>query len=164
MKKKYKIGCISFILLFNPITLLFLWGISTYWSNTHPEVGENVKSVDWLPQEAQNISYYKTYSYTAFEFDISEEGFRKWAARWDFKKIETPAGISRYNRMMLKMPKFDSKDADKSMKEYEEYKSKVNAAIVNGYYYRTPPRGDGGGMYVAYDTDKGRAYFQSSPR
>lgn len=167
MKKKNKIGCIPLIVLtvfLGPIALFFLFGITVYWSNTHPESGENVKSVDWLPKEATNVSYYKTYSYTAFEFDISEEGFKRWASRWNFEKTKTPKGISRYNRITVKMPKFDNKDSDKSMEEFDKYRSTVGATISNGYYYSTPPRGNGGGTYVAYDSDKGRAYYQSNPR
>ena len=167
MKKKKKIGCISIIVLvvlFNPISLIFFAVSCAMWSNEHPKIGKNIKSVDWLPKEAHNISYYKTYSYTAFEFDISEEGFKKWAADYDCKKIETPEKVCRYNRMTLKMPRFDSNVInDDAIKEFEKYQSTVNATIVNGYYYRKE-YSNGGRTHVVYDLDKGRAYSQFNPR
>ena len=160
MKKKTKIIIILLILLFNPISLFFfLIGLGV-WSNAHPDMGENEKQVSWLLEEATNVSYYKTYSWTAYEFDISEEGFKKWAEGCDFKKIDKPVEMMRYLYFTTDSPEYDSDPAGK----YQQYQSKVNAKIRNGYYYRTPPRGNGGGTYVAYDLDKGRAYYRMNPR
>lgn len=68
------------------IPILFLGscaGLFALWLrdvNRPPEIAEGVYSVEWLPTEATNINYYRSYGFTAYEFQISETGFRKWAA------------------------------------------------------------------------------------
>lgn len=54
---------------------------------TDVEIGENVARVSWLPDSASNVSFYRAYSYTAYEFDIAEADFLKWAERFSVKRI-----------------------------------------------------------------------------
>jgi len=163
-KKNKKILILSIVLavvIFNPISLFSIFFGMATWSNTHPDKGENVKSVSWLPKEATDICFYETYSFTAFEFNISEQGFMDWAKKWKIKKNVEPVGIMRYTQFTLPQPKSSS---DPTGEKYKEYQSKIKIRIKNGLYYRTPPRPNGGGTYVGYDLDTGRAYYQSSPR
>jgi len=157
MKKKTKfskIALIAIIVVFNPINFFLIVG----WQDANPEIGMNEKKVSWLPDAATNVSYYKSYSFTAYEFDISEEDFKKWAWKWDVKKIDKPVKVGRYTRRTLLMPD------DPDEVEYDEYQNEVWAKIKVGYYYTTPPRGNGGGTSVAYNLFTGRAYFYSTPR
>jgi len=146
MKRKYKIGIIiALVVLFNPLSLFLSFVGLCLWSNTHPDTGQNVSSVSWLPAEATHVSYFKTYSYTAYEFDISEEGFKNWASDWEMKEIETPFTTKRYSAYTLA-------------------ESETTATITNGYCFQTPPRDNGGETLVAYDRDRKRAFYKSNPR
>ncbi len=159
MKKK-TIIIILLIVFLNPISLIFFAISFALWSNAHPDKGENVEQVSWLPKEATNISYYKTYSWTAYEFDISEDGFKKWAKGYDLKTIDKPVEMMRYCYFTTKTPEYDSAQDG----EYNKWQERVNVKIFNGYYYRTPPRPNCGGTYVAYDLDQGKAYYRDNPR
>src|SRR4029450_8888779 len=69
-----------------------------YLALTHFETAENVDRVSWLPDSASNVSYYRSYNYTAYEFDISEDEFKKWI--WlDVKPITKPVEVHRYSYM-----------------------------------------------------------------
>lgn len=168
MKKKriFLTAIIGIALIFNPLSLLII-GISLACiSNCNPDIGENVQHVDWLPKEATNVSYYKTYSNTFYEFDIPENGFKKWASDWGFKKIIEPKSICRYTMMTLKPPKPKSNvwtEEDVAARIYFQDKV-IQTIIKKGYYYSSPPQGNGGGTWIAYDLDKGRAYYHSCPR
>lgn len=161
MKKKYKTGIFILIAviigIFNPITLI-CWFL---WNEANPETGINEKTVSWLPKEATNVSYYRSYSFTAFEFDISEDAFKKWAKEWDIKRIKNPIDVTRYTLTTTGNP---SIGYDSNAKNSHKDQCRTRARITNGYYYRTIPRSDGGSTHVAYDLDIGRAYFQANPR
>ncbi len=118
---------------------------------------ENVGGVAWLPAEARNISYYRSYSYTAYEFDISEEGFRDWAGykRWRLSAIEDPVTVLRYNWPIIKSPE--------NFEGIAPAGTDGKVTIESGLIHHTD-LGAGGGIWVAYDTDAGRAYYQSKPR
>ncbi len=68
---------IPFLFLGSCVGLFTLW-----WRDVSrpPEIAEGVNSVEWLPVEATNIKYYRSYGFTAYEFQIDEPGFRAWAA------------------------------------------------------------------------------------
>ena len=133
--------------------LLFLFGIAfwIYRGLSNVEFGENMAHVDWLPGEAANVSYYKSYTWTAYEFDISEEGFRKWS-KWEIAPIEQPVSIARYSFM----PALKAR----SREEVE----KATAIVSNGLYYEQRDARSGGGTVVVFDRDASRVYYQRNPR
>lgn len=138
------------------LLVLFLVGlIWGYNFRERYEFGEDVNRVPWLPDSASNICYYKSYVYTAYEFDISEQGFLDWAKKhqWEISEIIEPVIISRYNRFLV-----DTKDSD------EEHSAAIYSGIKIGYYYQWERRESGGGIAVVYDSTKQRAYYQSNPR
>jgi hypothetical protein len=118
----------------------------------HKERGENLSRVEWLPQEATNVSFLRSYSRTAFEFDIDERGYREWVD-YPVQEIEEPFKIFRYslstdNRLNprdLRRPNYP------------------RATIEDGLFYEER-RSNGGGVATAYDRSKGRAYFESNLR
>jgi len=137
--------------------------------NSPPEIGEDVISVDWLPAEATNINYYRSYVFTAYEFQISEAGFRKWAVTVAYESSEhvsyQPVSdladfkekrfftIERYNR-------FIGEDEDL---DYSEHLKATSRKIENGLRGEMR-RGSGGGYSIGYDRDTLTAYWQSNPR
>lgn len=153
LKKHKRLVFISTAILMcvflNPISLFVLWILGIGWSNSHPDTGANARRVSWLPSEASNISYYRTYSWTAFEFDIDEKAFKKWAHRWDIKSIRNEERIPRYS--YYKQP-------------YEKRNSKEHLAVVRNGLYASCKQSNGGGCHVVYDREKHKAYFQSNPR
>ena len=158
MKKKRKILSVLFViavLIFNPISLFLFWLFSGLYSNANPEIGESVQSVEWLPETASNISYYRTYSWQAYEFDISEDHFEDWATRWDIREVGSPISVRRYSYMGRFEEASDYSD--------QENQESHTAKIRNGLYDENWAS-DGGGYVVAYDRSEGRAYFQSNPR
>jgi hypothetical protein len=130
---------------------------AAYIGLTHVETGENVEHVKWLPKSASNVSYLRSYSFTAFEFDISESDFMDWSG-WKLQQISGPVRITRY---------CFSNHADfgpnPSPEEIEAWENRNQALITDGLYYEHR-QSNGGGVRVGYDRDKGRAFFQSSPR
>lgn len=156
MKNKIIIAIILLILIVNPFTLYFF---GVMWSNKHPDKGENVKSVKWLPSDAKNVSYYKTYSWTAFEFDMPEQSFNKWInKKWMMKPIEKEHLIERSC-----LRNGNHKTCSCYQKECNNPKEKCFALITNGVY-DSQRWSNGGGYNVAYDRDAQRAYYQYNPR
>jgi hypothetical protein len=119
---------------------------------TSYEYAENVETVDWLPDTATNISYFKSYLFTAYEFDISEEEFLKLAEKkgWKVKKINQTKRVLRYTYGV-------------NQKNNTSKKTNTEAIIDSGYYYNKR-FSNGGGITVVYDNEKQTAYFQSDPR
>ena len=148
------------LLLVTAGAALAIWFVrSMYVVLTQIETRENVPSVDWLPDTASNVSYYRSYLNTAYEFDISESGFRSWS-RWDVTEISEPVTIERYSQLS-KCPEPNATD-----EEWEAYfmaDSERSATIDDGLYYGYR-QDDFGGVWVAYDRKRGRAFFQSAHR
>lgn len=162
MKRKHKIAIVIGLLvaIFNPLTLGGLFFGCAFWSNSHPKTAVNEPCASWLPAEATQVSYYKTYSWTAFEFQISEDGFKKWASHWQVAEIVDFFTIGRYTTRILERPKYDNDPNS----PYAIYELQTRATITNGICFRTPPRANGGGTCVAFDRNKGRAFYQTNPR
>ena len=138
------------------------------------ETGENVARVDWLPASARNVSFYRSYSFTACEFDIPEQEFLAWAAGEGCAVQRIPAGgkrtVTRYHwyDRRLTYPADPPEDASfaelqKWAADVERYRATQYQQIEHGYFYEYR-QDDGGGTTVGYDADAGRAYYQSSPR
>ena len=92
------------LLLFVAVVAFVVWFLhGAYVGLTHVETGENVPSVKWLPDVASNVSFYKSYSFTSYEFDIPELEFVKWS-RWELSPIDEPVSIARYCFFSVDVP------------------------------------------------------------
>jgi len=126
---------------------------------THFETAENVDHVIWLPDSASSVSYYRSYNYTAYEFEMSEEDFKKWI--WlDVKPITKPVKVNRYSYFAARRVDLGP---NPTLAEMETWEALGTATIKNGLYH-SHRRGSGGGVDVAFDRDKDRVYFQTNPR
>lgn len=98
-----------------------------------------------------------------FECDMPENVFFDQAKEktWEIKKITKPVEITRYTHYTYYHIMYESN----SLSEHEKmkYKDKTQKTIKNGYYYRTPPRDNGGKMEIGYDSDTGMVYYNSTP-
>ncbi len=139
--------------------------------NRTAEVAEGIQSVDWLPAEATNISYHKDYMTNAYEFQISEAGFRKWAAEVasepvsEFLIYEPVADIAKGEPCWMYRYKFFAGKKQDSMEGSDEagqFKSS-SIEIKNGLRGELRFR-NGGGYTIGYDRDSGTAYWHWSRR
>ena len=147
------------------ITTVIALGIwffhSAYVDFTHVENGENVPAVDWLPEHASNVSYYHSYMFTAYEFDITEPEFLKWS-EWEVAEISEPVKIRRYNLFAdVALPGQNSTQAEDA--KFMAAMAQKSATIDDGLYYGHL-QNNGGGIWVGYDRKLGRAFYQSAPR
>ncbi|WP_145208236.1 hypothetical protein [Planctomycetes bacterium TBK1r] len=154
MKKRF------FIVAFIAFAIWFVYG--AYRGLTDVEIGESLQSVDWLPDAATNVSYYRSYLNTAYEFDISEREFREWS-RWDLTEITKPVQISRYLAFSTTLPEEPSNPTRAEIEALALAIAKRGVTIRDGLYCGYL-QGNGGGVWVGYDRDSGRAYYQSAPR
>lgn len=129
---------------------------------THYSTEENVPSVDWLPSSVTNVSYYKSYSFTAYEFDISESEFKAWT-NVELLPIINPVRVYRYSKATGRVTKLRSNASSAEYYEHLECDEGRAAIVRRGLYY-SHRRNNGGGITVVYDRENGRAYFQSNPR
>jgi len=126
---------------------------------TVAEVGEHRENVSWLPKNATNVSYIRSYTFTAFEFDIPEPEFLKWAERWKVQPVSAPCKIRRYTTMSNRLPP----SRDSSLDDWRD-RAVQEVTISDGYFWSDPPSGSGRNVSVGYDRIRGRAYYQANPR
>ncbi len=100
------------------------------------EFAENVESVKWLPQSANNISFYMYRDSNIYEFSMEEKDFLAWVKDQGLKvkKIESGAvAMARYS--------FYADLANEEMEnmseeeQYEKWKERTQVSIDNGYIF-----------------------------
>jgi hypothetical protein len=139
-----------------------------------PEIGEHITSVEWLPAEATAISYFKSYGFTAYEFQIGESGFRDWAAEvaYDdhsehvaFQPVTDVADLKGKGLSAIQRYNFLMKNDDELPEKFKtpNFPTTSSIEIENGLRGEVRRR-SGGGYSIGYDRDTGTAYWQSNPR
>ncbi len=137
-----------------------------------PEIAEGLASVDWLPVEATDVNYCRSYGFTAFEFKISEAGFREWAAtaayppRSEYVKYQPVTDVSELEEdRFFRIRRYNSYDAGGPVrpKDYEEHLRATTIEIKNGLWGEMR-LASAGGYSIGYDRDTGTAYWQWNPR
>jgi len=149
------------------------WMVYFIFSPGRVETAENVPSVAWLPQGARNVSYSRCHVWRAHEFDIDEQGFLAWAEGMGVtvERVGTePFTIHRYSLDAADGsyppnlgPDATPEEVARREEAVERYWSVREKVIHNGYAYRQV-RTNGGGVWVGYDLDSGRAYFYYAAR
>jgi hypothetical protein len=133
------------------------------WDMNRVETAENVAHVSWLPETATNVSYYRSYIFTAYEFDMSDEAFLNWAKCCEIKPIVKPFWIPRYTGGAPREPP-EENASDEQFQRFWEKDRLRSATINNGYFYQQEFGQSGGFVRVAWDGTMNRAYFQTNPR
>ena len=129
---------------------------------TRVETGECVSSVPWLPDTASNVSYYRTYMNTAYEFDMEEDDFRDWS-RWELKEISDPITVRRYLSFSSPPPAVASNLPADELSRRADQPLRRSVRVTDGLCH-VFVQDNGGGIWLAYDRRKGRAYYRSAPR
>ena len=151
------------LLAYTATIAIAIWFVrGAYIGFTHIEIGEALESVDWLPDSATNVSFYRSYMNTAYEFDISEHEFCDWS-RWELAEITEPVGLSRYLQFSTPRPVEPQNPTQEKMENFALEYSRRGVRISDGLYYGHT-QDNGGGVWIAYDRKTGRAYYQSAPR
>ncbi|WP_254514005.1 hypothetical protein [Anatilimnocola floriformis] len=128
---------------------------------TRVEYGESRPSVPWLPAAAKNVSYYKSYAFTAYEFEIPEDDFVKWSGE-KLTTINRPVRVPRY--CLIRMPLPDLMPNPTLRQEREQIRTLATreTLVSQGLAY-DHHRDSGGGTIVAYDRQRGKGYFWHAP-
>ena len=132
-----------------------------YLELTRIEVGENVPSVSWLPKTATNVSYYRSYAFTAYEYEIAEDEFMKRSSR-KLGAIDGTVSVPRFC-IRSRVPELGPNPTIQEMQIQAEAVAARTAHISDGWYYSSRFN-NGGGVISAYDRRLKRAYFWSAPR
>lgn len=145
MKKKYKIGCISFVVLVVIALIVFNWIMF----GDHSSFESGLAKYEYLPDTAHDITVYTNLNISGTficDFSMKEEIFKDFAKKqdWKIKEIKFPEYI------------FDA---------YEFHKGNTHKKhqIKSGLYY-SKRADNGGGITVGYDRDNGRGYINKSSR
>lgn len=157
------------------IPVLFLGScvlMITQWAqhvNSPPEIAEGVKNVDWLPADATDINFCRSYGFTAFEFKISESGFLEWAATVthpdrDYVEYQPVTEISELiEERFFPIRRYNANQDLPEGVDYEDHLRNTTIEIKNGLRGEMR-KGSAGGYSIGYDRDTGTAYYQTNPR
>ena len=145
---------LCFILLCLPFAALFYLG-------SQPTYGKNEASVDWLPESASNISYYRSKQISVFEFDISGVNFKRWAEGRGMRvrRLAENTSISRFNAYIpaeSRVPETsDDASGEAPSVEFNAWQSAISARIERGLI----AEGSDGAKAV-FDGSANKAYFE----
>lgn len=134
------------------------WFFLMDYSRKNPETGINVPTADWLPETASDISFYRSHSWKAWEYTISENDFRESGSRYDLKEIEEPQSIPRFSWL-----EFRNTDPTKYGESYFREEQGHHAKVSNGLFASKRWK-NGSGYHIIFDRDKSRVFFQSNKR
>ena len=142
---------------------IVVWGMLGIREMSTVRTGENVDHVSWLPNSASNISYFLSYSFTAYQFQITEFEFVDWCPE-ELSEITAPLTISTWQARMVDTPLPNSTTtAIEHEKLVREFESLTSVTVTNGLFYEKWYRNGGCSIYV-FDRDSSVGYRQSSPR
>lgn len=144
--RKLTLGLFAGIILISVLALAWIARYLIYASPGEMDSGQSLNSVQWLPQEASNISYSKTAYFNAFEFTISQEGFLDWVKDKKYGapvSITKPVTVSRYFTILKIKPLGEDNN-----------KVEVTAGMI------IDNRIDGGGgRLIVYDQKAHKAFY-----
>ena len=153
--KNHFIALVSLTLFYIVLNVLYLI------RSRHVEFAEHVASVEWLPEEASDISYYIDRKFRAFEFSISEQGFKEWAESQSFsvgELTDDPVNVTRYTFDSNKpVPGIESMNEQEQFEAWELY---TKASISQGYVLKEYNRAGDLTLAGGFDNEIGRAYYR----
>ena len=146
--------CLALLIL--PIALF-------YFLSHSPDFGENVESVNWLPDHATQISYYRSKQVQVYEFKISPENFTNWAEshQMAIRPLDKQAALSRYKAylpMDAKQAKPISPGAPIAIEQFSVWQNEICIKISEGLIAESPDHSIGTALY---DPATGKAYVEN---
>lgn len=143
---------------------VFLW--SCYHAVTYRESGEHVARVSWLPDEASDVSYYRTVHMVVYECRIARPAFVALAREkgWELKPIREPTEATRPAWFSTQAPRKEDfpGDQDRYDREFTAWLGRTRAVVRDGWT-AGDREGDCGDI-VVYDQEAGRLYYYWTAR
>lgn len=157
MKKK---SCVITIVA----TGLGIYLLSVFFENFGhvKEWGMGVDSVDWLPDEASEITYVSSYLFKVAEFDIEQDLFLQWCDLIG-KPLEIVtegqrAGMHRSNLFLERCGAIESSPVNESSSP-EEWLGWYGKSFSPGDLFYQIRQKNNGGYSIGYDVKTGQGYY-----
>ncbi len=155
----------SMIVLSSAIGILLAANVLFYLRSPAIEFAEHAVSVEWLPEEANDISYYLTPRVRVFEFQISEPGFLSWIKGQGPSAAEIgrrPVRVTRYTfDADVQIPGLEMHP---EKKQFEMWNAFIKAEIEDGYTIKDNSDSETTVTTGGYNRTKNRAYYRSKTR
>jgi len=128
-------------------------------------LNEEDPQLDWIPAEAQNVTFYSDWVIKSAEFSVDEESMIAWA-----KSIERPLErikeereegyeVHRSRGMLEHLGVIERLPEPKTMVEIEEWLNTRDKNFDVGDLYYSVRWSNGGGYWIGYDVSEGRGYY-----
>lgn len=159
MKKGYLI-VIGFVLLCILSFALLLWDYARIKS-----WGVGVESLEWLPEQASNITFISGNINRVAEFDIDLDSLAKWCT--SIGKPMTAVAEGQYATIWRVNPFLDRFEIIKngplkgSSPPEEDFSQYAKQFTIGDLFYEDR-WSNGGGFVIGYDVSDGRGYYQYS--
>ena len=132
------------------------------YSGSDFEIGENLHAVDWLPDSATKISYYKDDRFFVFEFSIDDSEFFRWVEDKNLiieELGQKPLTITRYRFYTdIPMENFENLSEEEL---YLKWESMTKATITDGYSLESSDSDGSNNISGGYDSSDNRVYYIS---
>jgi hypothetical protein len=154
MKKRAKVGLMAIAGLLG----FWLWYLVT------DHYGVGVDSVGWLPPEAHDVTYLRSYLHREAEFSIEREPFENWCAR-EGMPLRTLDGEG-YHAIFQCLRLLENKGVMPPPTEPNELRAaeRVVKVFQAGDLFYEERWSNGGGYSVGYDMKAKRGYFHFAHR
>lgn len=149
------------------VILLALPFAFSYSKSRQPGYGQNLRTVDWLPDFAKNVSYYKSRDIDVYEFKASPDQFRDWIASLGMKltQIDQPQVLSRYTAYIpttkdpFAVDEKTGQPKEVDIEDIEAWQKQISITVDIGFLSKGLE-----GEIIIYDPKTGKAYFEKLSR
>ncbi len=134
-----------------------------FFLNNAPEYGVNVDQVKWLPDYTSNISYYRSKQVQVYEFQVSLENFKAWAASngMQVQRLSTQTNLSRYKAYLPADQEQQNQpiapDGYVSVEQFQTWQAAISIRIQDGLVAQNPAESS---ATAVYDPKTNKAYFE----
>ena len=134
-----------------------------FFLNTAPEYGVNVDQVKWLPDYTSNISYYRSKQVQVYEFQVSLENFKAWAASkgMQVQRLSTLTNLNRYKAYLPPDQEQQNQsiapDGYVSVEQFQTWQAAISIRIQDGLVAQNPAESS---ATAVYDPKTNKAYFE----
>jgi hypothetical protein len=141
------------------LIIAFLFPIAIYYMlQQGPKYGENVTSVDWLPDYASDISFYRSDQVSIFEFATEVDDFKLWAENEGFQTftVNKPISLSRYIAYIPRNKQLDATNRELTDQDFVAWQDLISIRVEHGIYAL-----DDKNLIAVYDYVTKKAYYEN---
>ncbi|WP_269526131.1 hypothetical protein [Coraliomargarita parva] len=132
-----------------------------FFLSSAPEYGEDMESVNWLPEYASMVSFYRSSQVQVYEFKVSASNFKRWAESQGMvvRRLAGKEILSRYKAYIptdLSESGNPAKtDGNFSPEDFSVWQNAISISLSEGLIAESDA-----GAYALYDPQTGKAYFE----